>query len=67
MGVVFKGKADSAAEGVGTASRRAAHAHRTPMHTDLDTDMDTDTETTALCPSGSHQASPPGTPTPGED
>ncbi|XP_049624594.1 GTP-binding protein REM 2 [Suncus etruscus] len=25
--------------------------------------MDTDTETTALCPSGSHQASPPGTPT----
>ncbi|XP_045864267.1 GTP-binding protein REM 2 isoform X3 [Meles meles] len=34
------------------------------MHTDLDTDMDTDTETTALCPSGSHQASPPGTPTP---
>nr|XP_008527191.1 PREDICTED: GTP-binding protein REM 2 isoform X2 [Equus przewalskii] len=34
------------------------------MYTDLDTDMDTDTETTALCPSGSHQASPPGTPTP---
>nr|XP_055165137.1 GTP-binding protein REM 2 isoform X2 [Nyctereutes procyonoides] len=67
MGVVFKGKADSAAEGVGTASRRAAHAHRTPMHTDLDTDMDTDTETTALCPSGSHQASPPGTPTPETD
>lgn len=28
MGVAFKGKADSAAEGVGTASRRAAHAHR---------------------------------------
>ncbi|XP_055990409.1 GTP-binding protein REM 2 isoform X1 [Sorex fumeus] len=25
--------------------------------------MDADTETTALCPSGSHQASPPGTPT----
>uniref|UniRef100_A0A452UE74 GTP-binding protein REM 2 n=1 Tax=Ursus maritimus TaxID=29073 RepID=A0A452UE74_URSMA len=29
--------------------------------------MDTDTETTALCPSGSHQASPPGTPTPETD
>ncbi|XP_039101135.1 GTP-binding protein REM 2 isoform X2 [Hyaena hyaena] len=37
------------------------------MHTDLDTDMDTDTETTALCPSGNHQASPPGTPTPETD
>uniref|UniRef100_A0A8C0K414 RRAD and GEM like GTPase 2 n=1 Tax=Canis lupus dingo TaxID=286419 RepID=A0A8C0K414_CANLU len=37
------------------------------MHADLDTDMDTDTETTALCPSGSHQASPPGTPTPETD
>ncbi|XP_064426895.1 GTP-binding protein REM 2 isoform X1 [Mirounga angustirostris] len=37
------------------------------MHTDLDTDMDTDTETTALCPSGSHRASPPGTPTPETD
>uniref|UniRef100_A0A8C4M3G1 RRAD and GEM like GTPase 2 n=1 Tax=Equus asinus asinus TaxID=83772 RepID=A0A8C4M3G1_EQUAS len=37
------------------------------MYTDLDTDMDTDTETTALCPSGSHQASPPGTPTPETD
>uniref|UniRef100_G1SF25 RRAD and GEM like GTPase 2 n=1 Tax=Oryctolagus cuniculus TaxID=9986 RepID=G1SF25_RABIT len=37
------------------------------MHTDLDTDMDTDTETTALCPSGSHKASPPGTPTPEAD
>ncbi|KAF6132545.1 RRAD and GEM like GTPase 2 [Phyllostomus discolor] len=34
------------------------------MHSDLDADMDTDTETTALCPSGNHQASPPGTPTP---
>lgn len=44
---------------------RAAHTH-TPMHSDLDADMDTDTETTALCPSGSHQNSPPGTPTPGE-
>eukprot|EP00069_Balaena_mysticetus_P021890 bmy_13938T0 len=37
------------------------------MHTDLDTDMDTDTETTALCPAGSHRASPPGTPTPEAD
>ncbi|XP_023562713.1 GTP-binding protein REM 2 isoform X2 [Octodon degus] len=37
------------------------------MHTDPDTDMDTDTETTALCPSGSHQVSPPGTPTPEAD
>uniref|UniRef100_H2Q7Z5 RRAD and GEM like GTPase 2 n=2 Tax=Pan TaxID=9596 RepID=H2Q7Z5_PANTR len=37
------------------------------MHTDLDTDMDMDTETTALCPSGSRQASPPGTPTPEAD
>ncbi|XP_045381936.1 GTP-binding protein REM 2 isoform X3 [Lemur catta] len=37
------------------------------MHTDPDTDMDTDTETTALCPSGSHRASPPGTPTPEAD
>ncbi|KAL0602842.1 GTP-binding protein REM 2 [Plecturocebus cupreus] len=37
------------------------------MHTDPDTDMDMDTETTALCPSGSHQASPPGTPTPEAD
>ncbi|CAK7315948.1 GTP-binding protein REM 2 [Vulpes lagopus] len=37
------------------------------MHADLDTDMDTDTETTALCPSGSHQASHPGTPTPETD
>lgn len=37
------------------------------MHTDLDTDMDMDTETTALCPSGSHQASPLGTPTPETD
>ncbi|XP_066197942.1 GTP-binding protein REM 2 isoform X1 [Saccopteryx leptura] len=34
------------------------------MHSDLDTDMDMDTETTALCPSGSHQTSPPRTPTP---
>uniref|UniRef100_A0A8C0XD00 GTP-binding protein REM 2 n=1 Tax=Castor canadensis TaxID=51338 RepID=A0A8C0XD00_CASCN len=37
------------------------------MHTDLDTDMDTDTETTALCSSGSRQASPPGTPIPEAD
>uniref|UniRef100_E1BPW7 GTP-binding protein REM 2 n=1 Tax=Bos taurus TaxID=9913 RepID=E1BPW7_BOVIN len=37
------------------------------MHTDFDTDMDTDTETTALCPSSSHQASPPETPTPEAD
>uniref|UniRef100_A0A2K5V4C9 GTP-binding protein REM 2 n=3 Tax=Macaca TaxID=9539 RepID=A0A2K5V4C9_MACFA len=37
------------------------------MHTDPDTDMDTDTETTALCPSGSRRASPPGTPTPEAD
>ncbi|OWK09508.1 REM2 [Cervus elaphus hippelaphus] len=37
------------------------------MHSDLDTDMDTDTETTALCPSSSHRASPPETPTPGLD
>ncbi|XP_063092971.1 GTP-binding protein REM 2 isoform X2 [Cavia porcellus] len=37
------------------------------MHTDPDADMDTDTETTALCPFGSHQASPPGTPTPEAD
>ncbi|ELW69244.1 GTP-binding protein REM 2 [Tupaia chinensis] len=37
------------------------------MHTDPDTDMDTDTETTALCPSGGHGASPPGTPTPETD
>ncbi|KAK2497175.1 hypothetical protein MC885_005540 [Smutsia gigantea] len=29
--------------------------------------MDTDTETTALCPASSHQASPPGTPTPEAD
>ncbi|XP_011786352.1 PREDICTED: GTP-binding protein REM 2 [Colobus angolensis palliatus] len=37
------------------------------MHTDPDTDMDMDTETTALCPSGSRRASPPGTPTPEAD
>uniref|UniRef100_A0A8C6QQL4 Rad and gem related GTP binding protein 2 n=1 Tax=Nannospalax galili TaxID=1026970 RepID=A0A8C6QQL4_NANGA len=37
------------------------------MHTDLNTNMDTDTETTALCSSSSHQASPPGTPTPEAD
>ncbi|KAG5206347.1 hypothetical protein MG293_009298 [Ovis ammon polii] len=37
------------------------------MHTDFDTDMDTDTETTALCPSSSHRASPPETPTPEAD
>ncbi|XP_008564773.1 PREDICTED: GTP-binding protein REM 2 [Galeopterus variegatus] len=37
------------------------------MHTDPDTDMDMDTETTALCPSGSCRASPPGTPTPEAD
>lgn len=42
------------------------HNTRTPMLSDLDADMDTDTETTALCPSGSHQNSSPGTPTPGE-
>ncbi|XP_055291355.1 GTP-binding protein REM 2 isoform X2 [Moschus berezovskii] len=36
------------------------------MHTDFDTDMDTDTETTALCPSSSHRASPPETPTPAD-
>ncbi|XP_025151856.3 GTP-binding protein REM 2 isoform X2 [Bubalus bubalis] len=36
------------------------------MHMDFDTDMDTDTETTALCPSSSHRASPPETPTPAD-
>ncbi|XP_076983326.1 GTP-binding protein REM 2 [Tamandua tetradactyla] len=37
------------------------------MHADPDTDMDMDTETAALCPSGSHRASPPETPTPETD
>lgn len=46
---------------------RRLHTHSAPHagSTATGRDMDTDTETTALCPSGSHQASPPGTPTAG--
>lgn len=48
------------------SERLAARAQRPARSSRSGHDMDTDTETTALCPSGSHQASPPGTPPAGK-